>query len=383
MRTAAQSRRHAGYSLVEIMIALALGAAVVAAIGQIYSANKHSSTLSQALSQVNENGRFAVEYLTNDLRMAGYLSCGGSSAQLGNTVQQNTDHAWLYRAEGIGGFDGTGDSLPSALAGRVRAGTDVVIVRRLEVSLRNDGPSVLNINSGNGTVQLDIDVASGETVPYWAGEILALSNRDCSQTTLFQITDLVDSSGAGGLADALAHSVGGSSNPGNCTTHLGGGFDCLEGTPGPLPSAEGASLTRFVVHAYFVTASDPPYLARLRLPDPSTAESTAFAVDNLISGIEDFQVEFGVDRDGDGTAENYLAANSLTATDWERPDSGRPVVISVRLGLLIRSDEENVRIDAESQQFELLDPSNPVSSPVDKRLRRAFTTIVALRNHLN
>lgn len=67
--------KQSGFSIIEIMVALALS--VVLAVGAITIVSNTSSGFkhTDARSRVQENARFALEMLTHDLRQVGYFGC--------------------------------------------------------------------------------------------------------------------------------------------------------------------------------------------------------------------------------------------------------------------------------------------------------------------
>ncbi len=60
-----------GFTLVELMIAAAIGLIMVAGIGQIYLASKKSYDAQLNLAQIQDTGRYAFDLLTQDIRRAG------------------------------------------------------------------------------------------------------------------------------------------------------------------------------------------------------------------------------------------------------------------------------------------------------------------------
>ena len=64
--------RQTGISLVELLITLALGVIMIGAALQSMLGSRSAFLVTQELSQVQENGRFALEILGRDVRMAGY-----------------------------------------------------------------------------------------------------------------------------------------------------------------------------------------------------------------------------------------------------------------------------------------------------------------------
>lgn len=88
----------------------------------------------------------------------------------------------------------------------------------------------------------------------------------------------------------------------------------------------------------------------------------------LLSNVEDLQIFYGIDSTGDQSVDQYT---ELPA-DWEQ-------VITVRVCVLIRSEKTNV-VSAGNY----LDCNGAsVAIPADRRLRRAFTSTINLRNRIN
>lgn len=69
MRMSTQRQR--GLTLVELLIALLLGSLISAAAIQMLLTNKKTLTTQQGNSEVEENGRYAVDFLIRDIRKAG------------------------------------------------------------------------------------------------------------------------------------------------------------------------------------------------------------------------------------------------------------------------------------------------------------------------
>lgn len=61
------ANKQQGITLIELMIALALGTVLLAGIISIYTASIQSYRLLEDLSQVQENGRFAMGFITEDV----------------------------------------------------------------------------------------------------------------------------------------------------------------------------------------------------------------------------------------------------------------------------------------------------------------------------
>lgn len=78
----AAQRRQCGFTLVEIMVAMAIGLVMIAGILQVSAANRESSRLQRNMGFVQENIRSAMELLTRDIRQAGYYQGNNPVAPL-------------------------------------------------------------------------------------------------------------------------------------------------------------------------------------------------------------------------------------------------------------------------------------------------------------
>ena len=78
--------RQSGVSLIEVMIALVISGLLALGLVQIFGASKTTSDMTEGLSRVQENGRFATQFLQRQLRMVGYMGCGSDAER---SIQQS------------------------------------------------------------------------------------------------------------------------------------------------------------------------------------------------------------------------------------------------------------------------------------------------------
>lgn len=71
-------RRQRGLSLIELMIAMVLGLAVSAGIVTLFSSTNNSDLARAQLERLQEEGRFAITQIRNDLAMSGAQYCVGT-----------------------------------------------------------------------------------------------------------------------------------------------------------------------------------------------------------------------------------------------------------------------------------------------------------------
>jgi len=69
-----------GFSLVELLAALALGLFVVAGAAALFADSGRHNAVLHARARLNDNARFALQFLSRDLRMAGFGCAAGSPA---------------------------------------------------------------------------------------------------------------------------------------------------------------------------------------------------------------------------------------------------------------------------------------------------------------
>lgn len=77
-----QASKQQGFTLVEIMVAIAIGLLMLAGILQITAASKESSRLQRNMGFVQENIRTTVEILGRDIRNAGYYQDDNPDARI-------------------------------------------------------------------------------------------------------------------------------------------------------------------------------------------------------------------------------------------------------------------------------------------------------------
>jgi type IV pilus assembly protein PilW len=77
-----RARRQQGLSLVELMVALLIGLVLLAGVFQIYLSGRQSAHAQEDLARMQENGRYAMDLITQDLRRAGYWGGNADATQI-------------------------------------------------------------------------------------------------------------------------------------------------------------------------------------------------------------------------------------------------------------------------------------------------------------
>jgi type IV pilus assembly protein PilW len=73
-----------GFSLVELMVAMAIGAIVLAGVYRVFNTQQQSQVTQQVLVHMNQNLRAALQVMTTEIRMAGFdqPSSGGEESTI-------------------------------------------------------------------------------------------------------------------------------------------------------------------------------------------------------------------------------------------------------------------------------------------------------------
>ncbi|GMQ76972.1 MAG: PilW family protein [Gammaproteobacteria bacterium] len=343
-------------TLIEIMVAMVIGVIITAAVAQVYATSRATYQLTEGLSRVQENGRFGLEFLTRDVRMAGYSGCLSKTTPVVNHLNNPTDYATdLVLGQHISAHAYTGSGTSTAITdwspalpvsyfttGEVLPNTDVLVVRGASDQSEQVLPpymptpsAALHIETGNGLKVNDIVIVA-----------------DCRSADMFQITGPADPDTAG----TLNHNTGAvSQGPGNARKDLSKTYD------------SDAEILKLVTRVYYIgrrknNPDNPPALFRKEL------DGGVLVTQELVEGIENLQLYFGDDTDSDRAANIYLTADQVT--NWA-------TVVAVRMGLLVRTPDKAERdIDARTYMVAgtLIGPLN------DRYQRRVFTSTIDLRN---
>lgn len=342
----------AGFSLVELMIAMLLGLLVVGALGQIYVGSRDVNRIIANAVTLNENGRFAMELFTRDIRLAGYFSCGGAKSKVAHALRAET--FWL-RLEGITGFDGGGDAqspdtLPSAFdtLPAPLAGTDVLVVRYADVRRGRI------VRSG------EMDIGNKRFVfasrhPFALGQVLIANDAACDQTSVFQVVSSINSGSFIVSYDKNATTV----SPGNCSNHLAGDYSCADADRtlrerDPADRFVNAQLTPLTARAYFVanlpssecTPTAASCAALAQCPTLYTAGADVTGAVPVLRDVTDLEISYGIDSavnenvpgSGDASVDFYLDATEVMAQGrWHQ-------VISIKVDLSI-TNADCVQVD--------------------------------------
>lgn len=289
MTTLRPHTRQSGFSLIELMVSTAIGLVVLAVLATIFANTSTARAELQRSSQQIDNGRYAVDLLSEDLQLAGYFgelnvsglivpaalpdACSTVPADWANSIPLH-----------VQGYD-EGSGAPACVPASLKASTDIVAVRRSGTCLA-------------GTAGCDAVVA---TQPYLQVGLCGAAGN------AYELNIAADV--------AWPHTL----------------KDC----------ATVAGRRRYVSHIYFVSNDNGsgaaiPTLKRLELNGAGYTEVA------LVEGIERLQIEYGIDTDGDGSPDGYTA-DPTTYAPAGCPTCSAPNnwanVVTAKLHVLSRSLE--------------------------------------------
>lgn len=358
-----------GFSMVELLIAVTIGLVVLSGVLNVVLGSRANKTQQDEITFIQDNARFVVELLSNEIRMAGYMGCASSgTAQMANSIDDG--HFGFLSMHGLEGFDGDTSlgSFPAPMQTLATVGNDALIIRRGDA----DEFSVESHNAASATIALY------EQHNFIPGTPLMIADANCRYVGLFQVSGPNESSLP---AQKIVHNTG--SVTSNCTKIIRGSFVCNPSC-GPVSCSgfgtatgsygPGSKLMRFISRAYFIGESNVmsgmPALKRQSLL-METALTTRS--EEIAQGVENMQLLYGVDSNADGDVNQYRTAAQMDvdnngvidANDWDK-------VKSVRMSLVFRSQNPVLPSD----QTQVL---NGVTYK-DRYLRQAVNSTVVVRN---
>lgn len=305
--SAFRSTRHqAGLTLIEFMVSIVIGMLMIAALATLIASQSSTRADIDKSGRMIENGRYAAQTLANDIQMAGYwgelASQPAAPAALPDPCSVTAADIEGAMGMHVQGYDAPA-TLPASLAVCVKnqkPGTDVLVVR-------GSDPDMSAVQTA-GAIDLSKVVA---------GQVYLQTGMDSTGTTL---TDVV--------------AVGNASATTNATT-----FTLKKKDKVAL-----ANLRKMVVHIYYISkcsvevsgsctnadgGTPIPTLKRVELGVASGSPTLTSVT--VAEGIENLQIDYGIDSDGDG-APNGSDITTPTVAQW-------PNVVTLKIYLLARSTD--------------------------------------------
>jgi len=336
-----------GVSLVELMIAVTLGLMVLATLASVFANSSRSRTELDRVSRQIENGRFAMEILTGDIKLAGFygelavnaVTAGPPAPGAALPDPCSTDkNVWKSAMLiGVQAYD-NGVGIPVCVPSiDLKAGTDVIVVRRAS------------------TCEAGV-----------AGCAAAVANRPYLQVSKCSAAPLQETAS---IATTYVLDYGTGNPPYNLHKR-----DCVNWAP----------VRQYMVSIYYISTNNGqgepiPTLTRMEF------DGVQYTIVPLVEGIEELNVEWGIDNNNDGSPDIYSAdpsaytytgcATCTSVENWQR-------VVTARVTLLARSTEaSNNYTDQKTYTIGLDAAGIPITKTYNDAYRRhVYTSTVRIVN---
>ena len=340
----AARRPQAGFSLVELMVALALGLLILVGLSTLFANTSVARGEIDKASRQIENGRFALQTLADDIRHAGYYGAlafpPAAPAAMPDPCSTVTADVQAAIGLPLQGYAGAAAAPLGCLAG-YKPQTGVIVVRRASTA----APAA---SAASGAFNI-------------------------------QVSGCVGDGSAGYLLDTAA---------GAFTMHANEAPGCV-----PLTSAPIAPISPYFVRIYYVSCNSDsatacgasggdkvPTLQRLDVLPGGTV------ITPVVDGIENLQFGYGLDSSSptpDGTPDLYTDVPPLSV---DRAASGAYVnnwrdVMSVRVFLLARNlDPTAGYVDTKTYALGPVSVNYAANDPLSRYKRHAYSEVVRLNN---
>ncbi|GAB3784397.1 prepilin-type N-terminal cleavage/methylation domain-containing protein [Dyella agri] len=328
----------AGFTLIELMVAMVLGLVVIAGVTSVFLANQQAHRTNQALGDVQDNTRIAFEMMARDIRDAGLTGCSndGRVANVLNNGPVAGGSAWWadwnHALVGYGGSQTDPAVTTGTAAGNRVGGTDSLQL------LGGDGLGAsMQVNAEPAATFTLNETGSNLKVDLKVGDVMVVCDPD--HAALVQLTSL-----SGGT---LGH-AGATGSPGNCTTDLN--YPTVCSSTASYVFATNAQITRLRAADWYVGNNPDGGRSLYRSSLVNNAGIPTPTSEELVSGVTNMSITYH-----QAGSTGFVAASSVG--NWTQVDA-------VQVRLWLESADQHAGTDA-------------------KPLQRDFTATTTVRNRVN
>lgn len=326
--------KQAGLTLIELMIALVLSSVIIAGIIQVFLANREAYNLTESLVRVQENGRFAMSFITTALRQSGNYGCVPEIDLEANNIQSQVD-AEIPDINTI-------QTNAVATLGNTTNGA--------AVTDSFDAPDTLTLMvTTNNTAQV-ASATNATTLAITDGA--SFEEDDYVLVSNCQVGDFIKlaaNSNAAQIVDAT----------GGMRTNF----------------YEIANLVSTVTEVQFVHYFVDDDALNVRTINPADGSRDTQV---LLNGIENIQFTYGVDSNDDYVVDYFDDIDAVSA------EGHVPNIVAVKIFVLAVSGGDGDRLNVVTEEQTLVLNGQTATMPDgDLRLRKVFESTVSLRNRMN
>lgn len=333
----------AGFTLVELLVAMVIGLLVMGGATQLFISSQQSYRFQTALADMQDTGRFALDTMARELRQADY---SGGCAQSQTTVHlrpwadSNEDALPLQAWNTPSNHDFT-----ASLVGPVED-QDVLAFRGGLIARTGFSSDSLDVESVDNNQQITLSRDIGGVFNNRLVLLQGLQNCDIFYNTSNDVRTLQKTASAGWQSN-LAPNLSNWGNESGLTYSAG----------------QNVSLSVLNNAIYYIgqdaNNDNAPSLMRLDLSQTTPRN------DIVASHVVAMRTAFLID-------DAYVPAEEVDAAEW-------PNVQALRITLIVQSDQPNLRNANTTLALGNFRGENAFTGG-DGRIYQAFTTTVALRN---
>jgi len=383
-----------GFSIIELMVGLALSMVVLVGISAVYVAAKQSFRYQETSGRIQEDAGFALDSMARDIRMAGYAGCMGIDKQTTPSVAYFP--ASVMSSASPNGFNGLNplaqisavQSAPNASEVAVQPLTPWNFIRGFDNTVPSgmvavsaptpvtNSDSIFVAGASPRSVALNAVMASASASPTFLtdtfGWATATANSgvydfvisNCTASTLFK--GKVTSSGG-------VFSIDHSTAMGNASPNFSGSVQF--GTDASVMPAEW--------HYYYIATragASTPSLYHVYYNGNSRQ-----AAEELVSNVEAMKIQYG-ENTGTATSPTGVVTPTLLPDVWRSSASNVSdwsKIVAVRVGLMMVSDDQSANQEVTQSVLTLLGANYSVPAGASaSRVRKEFSTTIVLRNRV-
>ncbi len=276
--------KQSGMTLVELLVALAIGSFLMIGAVQVYNQSRQAFIINESIARVQETAQFAMDTIESDLRMAS--NWGRHS-----------------RGTAIEGASVLGNANPNGLAAPAACGADWALDLSRPVVGTNNAYALNCPATGTGGAQANSDVVTTRRATVAPTGLSGAAGRLQIQSTRIQ----------GTLFD---------------TGVLPPGYTVADSATHDL-----------LVNSYYVAASSAliPGVPTLRRKSLVQVGGVSTIADQEVApGVENMQLQFGVDVDDDNTVDRYVNPGDAILTPGSAGYIPGSRVLTARVWLVVR-----------------------------------------------
>jgi len=306
------TQKNGGFTILELLIALALGLLVVSGIVQLFVGNTRTYEIVNAQARLQENARFSFEFISKAARTAGYFGCAPEDDNIVRHLGGNWGEIPEYNiTEFVDGWENSGGAvfLPDDLTslprseggvntnvhianngidrGELNGDADILVFRTLRQ------PVARLAQTAQWNENVVADTPGGEPA-FEVDDVVVVA--DCLQAAMFKVT------GVAVAADqtTLQRGVAGGGLFDNAANVFTGGGDIVASTLSVVGRSYGKDAIVGVFESSFFFIADSTQLdAADNTIDALWQKVGRGAPVELVQGVEDMQILYGVDTSND------------------------------------------------------------------------------------